>query len=161
MLDHIEALFAQYLNVPINDLNRAQAMVPSNATLLENRFGTAVGMWMEKDDTVYVSLPGVPYEMKHITNNELIPKLKTHFKRPVIVHKTMMTYGWGESQIAEVIHDWESNLPEHIKLAYLPNLGRVRLRLTARGEDETVLTDQLDRLFAALEPLIGEIITGF
>ena len=161
VLDHIEALFAQYLNVPINDLNRAQAMVPSNATLLENRFGTAVGMWMEKDDTVYVSLPGVPYEMKHITNNELIPKLKTHFKRPVIVHKTMMTYGWGESQIAEVIHDWESNLPEHIKLAYLPNLGRVRLRLTARGEDETVLTDQLDRLFAALDPLIGEIITGF
>jgi nicotinamide-nucleotide amidase len=161
VLDHIEALFAQYLNVPINDLNRAQAMVPSNATLLENRFGTAVGMWMENDDTVYVSLPGVPYEMKHITNNELIPKLKTHFKRPVIVHKTMMTYGWGESQISEVIQDWESNLPEHIKLAYLPNLGRVRLRSTGRGEDETVLTDQLDRLFTALEPLIGEIITVF
>ena len=81
VLHHIEKLFAQYVNVPINDLNRSQAMLPSKAVILENRFGTAVGMWMEKKTTVFVALPGVPYEMKSITDTQLIPKLKTHFKR--------------------------------------------------------------------------------
>ena len=161
VLDHIEKLFAQYVNVPINDLNRAQAMLPSKAVILENRFGTAVGMWMEKNKTVFVALPGVPYEMKSITNTQLIPKLKTHFKRPVLIHKTMMTYGWGESRIAEVIHDWDAALPSHIKLAYLPNLGRVRLRLTARGENEDQLQKEIDQQFETLYPLIGDIITGF
>ena len=161
VLAHIEKLFSQYVNVPINDLNRAQAMVPSRAVLLENQFGTAVGMWMEKNDTVFVALPGVPYEMKSIMDTQLIPKLKSHFKRPVLIHKTMMTYGWGESRIAEVIHDWEAALPAHIKLAYLPNLGRVRLRLTARGDDEGQLQKEVDHYFDSLRPLIGEIITGF
>ncbi|MEC7085725.1 MAG: CinA family nicotinamide mononucleotide deamidase-related protein, partial [Bacteroidota bacterium] len=161
VLDHIEKLFAQYVNVPINDLNRAQAMLPSKAVILDNRFGTAVGMWMEKNKTVFVALPGVPYEMKSITDTQLIPKLKTHFKRPVLIHKTIMTYGWGESRIAEVIHDWEAALPSHIKLAYLPNLGRVRLRLTARGENEYQLQKEIDQQFDALYPLIGDIITGF
>ena len=161
VLDHIEKLFAQYVNVPINDLNRTQAMLPSKAVILENRFGTAVGMWMEKNKTVFVALPGVPYEMKSITDTQLIPKLKTHFKRPVLIHKTMMTYGWGESRIAEVIHDWEAALPSHIKLAYLPNLGRVRLRLTARGENEDQLQKEIYQQFDALYPLIGDIITGF
>tara|TARA_A200000113_G_scaffold69135_1_gene60410 strand:- start:598 stop:1839 length:1242 start_codon:yes stop_codon:yes gene_type:complete len=161
VLNHIEKLFAQYVNVPINDLNRAQAMLPSKAVILENRFGTAVGMWMEQNKTVFVALPGVPYEMKSIADTQLIPKLKTHFKRPVLIHKTMMTYGWGESRIAEVIHDWEAALPSHIKLAYLPNLGRVRLRLTARGENEDQLQKEIDQQFEALYPLIGDIITGF
>ncbi len=161
VLDHIEKLFAQYVNVPINDLNRAQAMLPSKAVILENRFGTAVGIWMEKNKTVFVALPGVPYEMKSITDTQLIPKLKTHFKRPVLIHKTMMTYGWGESRIAEVIHDWEAALPSHIKLAYLPNLGRVRLRLTARGENKDQLQKEVDQQFEGLYPLIGDIITGF
>jgi len=161
VLNHIEKLFAQYVNVPINDLNRAQAMLPSKAFILENRFGTAVGMWMEQNKTIFVALPGVPYEMKSITDTQLIPKLKTHFKRPVLIHKTMMTYGWGESRIAEVIHDWEAALPSHIKLAYLPNLGRVRLRLTARGENEDQLQKEIDQQFDALYPLIGDIITGF
>ena len=161
VLHHIEKLFAQYVNVPINDLNRSQAMLPSKAVILENRFGTAVGMWMEKNKTVFVALPGVPYEMKSVTDTQLIPKLKTHFKRPVLIHKTMMTYGWGESRIAEVIHDWEAALPSHIKLAYLPNLGRVRLRLTARGENEVQLQKEIYQQFDALYPLIGDIITGF
>ena len=161
ILDHIEKLFTQYLNVPINDLNREQAMLPSRAVILENRFGTAVGMWMEKKTTVFVALPGIPYEMKSITDTQLIPKLKTHFKRPVLIHKTMMTYGWGESRIAEVIHDWEAALPSHINLAYLPNLGRVRLRLTARGENEDQLQKEIDQQFEALYTLIGDIITGF
>ncbi|GIR17870.1 MAG: hypothetical protein CM15mP32_0570 [Flavobacteriaceae bacterium] len=106
-------------------------------------------------------MPGVPYEMKSITDTQLIPKLKTHFKRPVLIHKTMMTYGWGESRIAEEILDWETALPSHIKLAYLPNLGRVRLRLTARGENEDQLQKEIDQQFDALYPLIGDIITGF
>ena len=134
-------------------------MVPSTAVLLENRFGTAVGIWMEKNTTVFVALPGVPYEMKNIVGKQLIPKLKNYFKRPVLIHKTMMTYGWGESRIAEVIHDWEAALPSHIKLAYLPNLGRVRLRLTARGDDEDQLKKEVDQYFDRLHPLIGEIIT--
>ena len=114
-----------------------------------------------KNDTVFVALPGVPYEMKSIMDTQLIPKLKSHFKRPVLIHKTMMTYGWGESRIAEVIHDWEAALPAHIKLAYLPNLGRVRLRLTARGDNEDQLQMEVDQYFDSLRPLIGEIITGF
>ena len=161
VLAHIEKLFAQYVKVPINDLNRAQAMLPSKAVLLDNPFGTAVGMWMKKGKTVFVSMPGVPYEMKHMMEQQLLPKLKQHFDRPAIVHKTMLTYGWGESQIAEVISEWEAALPKHIKLAYLPNLGRVRLRLTARGLDEKVLNSEVDQLFEGLYPLIGEIITGF
>ena len=161
VLAHIEKLFAQYVKVPINDLNRAQAMLPSKAVLLDNPFGTAVGMWMKKGKTVFVSMPGVPYEMKHMMEQKLLPKLKQHFDRPAIVHKTMLTYGWGESQIAEVISEWEAALPKHIKLAYLPNLGRVRLRLTARGLDEKALSSEVDQLFEGLYPLIGEIITGF
>lgn len=161
VLDHIENLFQQYVNVPINDLNRAQAMLPSKAVILENRFGTAVGMWMEKNNTVFVALPGVPYEMKNITDTHLIPKLKKHFKRPVLVHKTMITYGWGESRIAAEIQDWEAALPSHIKLAYLPNLGRVRLRLSGRGQNEDQLQKEIDEQFDALFPLIGTIITGF
>ncbi|MGB0199030.1 MAG: competence/damage-inducible protein A [Flavobacteriaceae bacterium] len=161
VLLHIEKLFAQYVKVPINDLNRAQAMLPSKAVLLDNPFGTAVGMWMNKGKTVFVSMPGVPYEMKNMMEQQLLPKLKQHFDRPAIVHKTMLTYGWGESRIAEVISDWETALPKHIKLAYLPNLGRVRLRLTARGVNEKVLSAEVDQLFERLYPLIGEIITGF
>ena len=161
VLTHIENLFAQYVKVPINDLNRAQAMLPSKAQLLDNPYGTAVGMWMKKGQTVFVSMPGVPYEMKHMMEEQLLSKLKQHFDRPAIVHKTMLTYGWGESRIAEVISDWETALPDHIKLAYLPNLGRVRLRLTAKGSDEKALTKEVDQWFEDLYPLIGEIITGF
>ena len=116
---------------------------------------------MKKGKTVFVSMPGVPYEMKHMMEQQLLPKLKQHFQRPAIVHKTMLTYGWGESRIAEVISDWEAALPDHIKLAYLPNLGRVRLRLSARGTDEGLLHKEIDALFAELFPLIGDYIKGF
>ena len=106
-----------------------------------------------------MALPGVPYEMKSIMDKQLIPKLKSHFKRPVLIHKTMMTYGWGESRIAEVIHDWEANVPPaHIKLAYLPNLGRVRLRLTARGDDEGQLQKEVIIIFDSLRPLIEKLL---
>jgi nicotinamide-nucleotide amidase len=136
-------------------------MLPSSCTQLFNAHGTAMGMWMQKDKTVFVSLPGVPFEMKHLVQKKLIPLIKATFSLPARVHKTMMTYGLGESIIAEKISDWEAALPQHIKLAYLPNLGRVRLRLSARGTDEGLLHKEIDALFAELFPLIGDYIKGF
>ena len=161
VMAHIDVLFDKYVKAPVNDLNRGQAMLPSSCTQLFNAHGTAMGMWMQKDKTVFVSLPGVPFEMKHLVQKKLIPLIKTTFSLPARVHKTMMTYGLGESIIAEKISDWEAALPQHIKLAYLPNLGRVRLRLSARGTDEGLLHKEIDALFAELYPLIGDYIKGF
>lgn len=161
VMAHIEELFRKYVKAPVNDLNRGQAMLPSTCTQLFNAHGTAMGMWMQKENTVFVSLPGVPFEMKHLVHEHLIPRVKKTFLLPALVHKTMMTYGLGESIIAEKIADWEASLPSHIKLAYLPNLGRVRLRLSAKGTDEAALQNEIDVLFDALYPLIGDHITGF
>ncbi len=161
VMAHIDVLFEKYVKVPVNDLNRGQAMLPSSCTQLFNAHGTAMGMWMQKDKTVFVSLPGVPFEMKHLVQKKLIPLIKATFSLPARVHKTMMTYGLGESIIAEKISDWEAALPQHIKLAYLPNLGRVRLRLSARGTEEIVLHKEIDALFTELYPLIGDYIKGF
>ena len=160
ILAHIEELFRKYISTPISDLNRKQALVPSKAQLLHNGFGTAPGLWMEKDDTAFVFLPGVPYEMKHLLTGHVIPKIVDTYERPYILHKTIMTYGLGESAIANTIEDWEANLPPFIKLAYLPNLGRVRLRMTARGTDKQVLSEGLRNETKKLYPLIGDIIYG-
>src|SRR5690606_33059795 len=107
------------------------------------------------------SLPGVPYEMKYLIENEVIPKLIIEFKRPYILHKAVLTYGQGESLIAERIEDWENNLPEFIRLAYLPSPGRVRLRLTARGTDEEQLQTAIADEVGKLKELIGDIIVGY
>ena len=123
--------------------------------------GTAPGMWMKKENTVYISLPGVPYEMKYIIENEIIPKVIKEYKRPYIIHKTILTYGQGESMIAERLESWENNLPEFIKLAYLPNPGRVRLRLTARGESKETLVKAIQENVQSLTKIIGDIIVGF
>lgn len=161
VLSHIEALFEKYIDTPISDLNRKQALVPLKATVLSNIYGTAPGMWFEQDDVVYISLPGVPFEMKALMENEVLPRLQQNFKRPFIVHKTVITYGVGESALAETIETWEANLPEFIKLAYLPNLGKVRLRLTARGVDEEVLKSSIEEQVAQLHKIIGEVIVGY
>lgn len=160
VLEHIEMLFKKYISTPISDLNRRQALIPSNAVALHNEFGTAPGIWMEMNGTVFVSLPGVPYEMKGLIQNAVIPKIVEQFERPYIIHKTLMTYGLGESAIAEIIEDWENNLPEEIRLAYLPNLGRVRLRLTAKGTDEARLKGLISEEVKKLYPLIGDILYG-
>lgn len=160
VLDHVRELIEGFYKRPISQINKEQALVPSKANILFNKMGTAPGMWMEKEKTVFISLPGVPYEMKYLIDNEVIPNLIQKYKRPYIVHKTIMTYGRGESLIAEQIESWEDGLPKHIKLAYLPAPGRVRLRLTARGENEKVLLDDLDVLIKQLYQLIGEIIVG-
>lgn len=158
--DHIVALFTK-LNFNPSQVNKDQALLPSKAQVLKNNYGTAAGMWMQKGKTVFVSMPGVPYEMKGIVNEQLIPKIVSEFKRPYIVHKTILTYGQGESIIAERIENWENQLPEYIKLAYLPSPGRVRLRLTARGENEEVLQKAIQENVESLTNIISDIIVGF
>ncbi|THV57759.1 competence/damage-inducible protein A [Flagellimonas alvinocaridis] len=160
VLHHIEVLFKKYISTPISDLNRKQALVPSQATVLHNAYGTAPGLWMKKDKVVYVSLPGVPMEMKNLMTSSVLPMIIEEFDRPFILHRTILTYGLGESALAEKIEDWEDNLPEFIKLAYLPNLGKVRLRLSAKGSDNDVLKSTMDAEIKKLYPLIGDIIYG-
>ena len=160
VLSHIEELFKKYITTPISDLNREQAMVPSKSTVLHNEFGTAPGIWMKKGKTAFISLPGVPYEMKGLMIKSVLPKIIKEYHRPHIVHKTIMTYGLGESAIAEKLEDWENNLPSFIKFAYLPNIGRVRLRLSAKGEDKEALIAGIEKQVKKLYPLIGDIIYG-
>ena len=125
-----------------------------------NHYGTAPGMWIQEDNTVFISMPGVPYEMKGLMTNYVIPKLQEEFERPFIYHKTILTYGMGESNIAMKIEDWENNLPENVKLAYLPNFGKVRLRLTGKGKDKEQITNAVDAYATKLYPIIGDIIQG-
>ena len=138
VLEHIQKLFKK-INVPFQEIQRTQAQLPSKATLLMNTFGTAPGMWFYENETVFVSLPGVPYEMKGLMTNQVLPRIQQQFKLPFIIHKTIMTYGQGESMIAVKIEDIENNLPTYIKLAYLPSFGRVRLRLSAKGENKQII----------------------
>lgn len=160
VLAHITSLFKKYINAPMTAVHRTQAQVLSKATVLKNSFGTAPGMWVEQDGTVFVSMPGVPFEMKEIVKEQLLPKIVERFKRPYIVHRTVVTYGMGESAVAERIEDWENALPRHIKLAYLPSLGKVRLRLSARGEDEVMVLADVQKELDALYLLIPDIIFG-
>ncbi|CAM1364210.1 CinA-like protein [Tenacibaculum sediminilitoris] len=159
VIDNIKFLFKK-VNHPFNEVQKYQAQLPSKANLLMNRLGTAPGMWFYENDTVFVSLPGVPYEMKGLMKGEVLPKLQSTFKLPFILHRTIMTVGTGETIIAERISEWEDNLPDFIKLAYLPSYGSVRLRLSAKGNDEEVLAKEMDKQVAALYNLISEIIVG-
>ena len=161
ILDHIEEIFKKYVTTPINDQNRKQALLPSKAKIFKNNYGTASGMWFEKNGQVIISLPGVPFEMKSLMTNQVIPKLQNHFTRPFIVHKTIITYGLGESAIAEIISIWENSLPDDLKLAYLPNLGRVRLRISGKGPDRKSINDKIDKEIDKLLPLIKDIFVGY
>ncbi|MCZ8228391.1 CinA family nicotinamide mononucleotide deamidase-related protein [Flavobacterium sp.] len=158
---HVIALIEKALQREASQMNKDQALVPSKCVILHNEVGTAPGMWIKKGQTVFVSLPGVPYEMKYLVDYQLVPKLVVEYERPFIIHKTVLTYGQGESLVAERIEDWENDLPSFIKLAYLPAPGRVRLRLTAKGKDKQVLETELERRLATLSTLIGDIIVGF
>ena len=159
VFENIKRLFKR-VNHPVNKVQKYQALLPSKATLLPNRFGTAPGMWFFEENTVFVSMPGVPYEMKGLMKYEVLPRIQEQFQLPYIMHKTIMTYGQGESVIAERIETWENELPDFIKLAYLPSFGRVRLRLSAKGTDKQLLENTLADRIAALQLLIPEIITG-
>lgn len=161
VLTHVKEMIESIFKRPITQMNRDQALVPSKCEVLFNKVGTAPGMWMKKENTIYISLPGVPYEMKYLVDNEIVPKIVKEYDRPYIIHKTIMTYGQGESLVAERIENWENNLPDFIKLAYLPAPGRVRLRLTARGTDKNILQKAIDENVITLTKLIGDIIVGF
>jgi nicotinamide-nucleotide amidase len=161
VLAHVTKLIEGFYKRTITQINKDQALVPSKCTVLHNQVGTAPGMWMKKENTVFISLPGVPFEMKYLVENEIIPKVVREYKRPYILHKTIMTYGQGESMVAERIENWENSLPEFIKLAYLPAPGRVRLRLSARGTDKELLEKSIEENVLSLAKIIGDIIVGF
>ena len=161
VLANIKHIFATYIGRDPLPSNLTQAMVPATATVLNNLHGTAPGMWMEKDKTVFVSMPGVPYEMKYLLKHEVIPRLVTKFERPHIYHKTLLTYGKGESEIQELIKDWEDQLPNTVKLAYLPSLGRVRLRLSSSGDDETAIKKSVNTQMDIVHGLLQDIAVGY
>ncbi len=145
----------------VSAINRMQAEVPENCTTLYNKVGTAPGMWFDEGDVVFVSMPGVPYEMKYLMENEVIPLVKQRFKTPYIVHSTILTFGIGESFLAEKIASFENALPDNIKLAYLPSAGSVRLRLSGSGDNEQELNNLIRQLTNELSSLIPEYIYGF
>jgi nicotinamide-nucleotide amidase len=161
----LEGLFARR-GYKVTELNRQQAELPENCTGIPNKLGTARGMWFEKErpegrKTIFVSMPGVPFEMKTMMTEFIIPKLKQIFKTPFIHHKTVLTQGVGESFLAAIIEPWEDRLPANIKLAYLPQPGIVRLRLSGEGLDAQVLHQQVEAEVEKLQELIGEYIFGF
>ena len=160
VLEHVEYLFRTYIKTPISELNRRQALVPSKAEVLHNQYGTAPGMWIRGIKSVFVSLPGVPFEMKGLFQQQVRPRIVAGFSLPALLHRTLITYGLGESAIAERLSEWEDSLPAHIKLAYLPNLGRVRLRISARGTDLSTVEKDLQGHIETLRPLIADILFG-
>lgn len=156
-LDNVRNIFENILKRPMLERNLKQAEVPDTCTVIQNRRGTAPGMWFEKDDRIFISMPGVPHEMKGMMSAHVIPALKERFRLPPIFHRTLLTAGIGESFLAERISDVESALPAHIKLAYLPNYGMVKLRLSARGRHEG-LEAELDAAFAQLKEKVSDVI---
>lgn len=158
--ERIQELF-RLRNFTVTPVNKAQAELPESCTPLTNINGTASGMWFEKNGRILVSMPGVPFEMKPMMEEQVIPRLRKLFKTPVILHKTIMTQGVGESFLAKRIEDWENSLPANIKLAYLPQPGIVRLRLSASGPDKAVCEQKIAELVARLQTLIGELIFGY
>ncbi len=157
VLRHVESIFARF-NRPMLDVNRQQAMVPANCQVLHNAVGTAPGMWFEDGGVVFVSMPGVPHEMKYLMSHEVLPRLRTHFQTPAIEHLVVQTVGLGESFLAQQIEDWETALPPNIKLAYLPSLGGVRLRLTGHDDGQPQLRVRMEALLPELRTLLGDHI---
>lgn len=157
---HIAKLFEGF-GKKMSQLNSLQAELPSACEPLQNNQGTAPGMWFEQNQTIFVSMAGVPYEMKGLMRDHVMPRVKSRFKLPTILHRTVLTIGMGESWLSERIGDWEDALPSEIKLAYLPSPGRVRLRLSAFGSDETKLSEILENEVNSLIELIPELVFGF
>lgn len=161
VIRNIEQLFANRPGFTINELTYAQAMVPENCTVIQNVVGTAPLTWFEKDGKVIVSMPGVPYEMKNAMSREIIPRLQDYFKTPSLLHKTMLVYGYGESALALKIADWENALPKEISLAYLPNYGVVKLRLSGNSEDILSLEFSMNQQIDLLSQILGNAIIAY
>ncbi|MBQ8652130.1 MAG: competence/damage-inducible protein A [Alistipes sp.] len=158
--EHVERMLAER-GIAFNALNRSQAEVPEVCTVLHNAHGTAPGMWFEDAGRVIVSLPGVPFEMEHLMEDEVMPRLKEHFALRQIVHRTLITAGLAESLLAERIEQWEEALPPYLKLAYLPAAGIVRLRLSAYEVEGQAVSEEIERQFAELRTLIPDYVVGF
>ncbi len=154
---NVQQIFAK-LNRPMIDSNLKQAEIPDTCKVIPNNRGTAPGMWFEREEKIFISMPGVPYEMKGMMEDFVIPALCSHFTFPHITHQTLLTVGIGESFLAEILKDFEANLPSSIKLAYLPNYGMVRLRLTSVGLDKTAIEMQVKVYFEALQVLVREYL---
>ncbi|TZF83775.1 competence/damage-inducible protein A [Pedobacter sp. BS3] len=154
-LKNVERIFSR-TNRPMLEINRMQADVPENCTVLLNENGTAPGMWFEFDDNVLVSLPGVPHEMKYLMQQYVYPRLQARFKMGAIVHQTILTAGLGESYLAEQIADIEDRLPAHIRLAYLPKLGNVRLRLSGYGDDLAAIEQEISRFTSEITKRLSD-----
>ncbi|HTD97971.1 MAG TPA: competence/damage-inducible protein A [Mucilaginibacter sp.] len=161
-LENVEKIFKRLRGgTTVNellDVNKQQALVPENCEVILNKNGTAPGMWFNHQGKIYMSMPGVPHEMMYMMEEAVIPKLKTSFKLPFIIHKTILTAGEGESYLAEKIADIEDSLPSYIKLAYLPKLGQVRLRLSAYGDDETVLKSTVNEFAEKIVNRVGKAV---
>jgi nicotinamide-nucleotide amidase len=143
----------------MNELNKNQAMVPEAATILYNPIGTAAGLWFEKNNIVYVSMPGVPFEMEKMMTEQVLPAIKSKFKFPNIYHKTVLTAGIAESALAIKIESWENQLPNSIKLAYLPSPGMVKLRLSGYGNE--TIPEAVENEILKLQDQLGDTIFGF
>ena len=153
--------FFKQRGVPVTETNRKQAEVPENCIVIRNPNGTAPGLWFENNAKVVVATPGVPYEMKAMMTDSIIPMIETRMTDETIVHKTILTQGIGESFLADMIEDWENKLPTHIKLAYLPSPGLVRLRLTARGNNKDKLKKEIEKEVVKLQSIIPDNIYGY
>ncbi|MDR3651930.1 MAG: competence/damage-inducible protein A [Paludibacter sp.] len=161
VLKNIEHLFSTRPNFVINELTKAQAMVPENCIVIQNLVGTAPVTWFEKDGKIIVSMPGVPYEMKNIMTTEIIPRLQNRFETPELIHRTVQVYGYGESALALKIADWENELPEFISLAYLPSSGIVKLRLSGLLEDKLTLEFSVNQQIDKLSQILGSSIFAY
>ena len=160
VLEHIVQLLSPR-GVHINSLNREQALVPATAIVLQNKLGTAPGLWFNHEGTVYVFMPGVPFEMKYLMENEVLPRIQKMFNTLTIIHRTVLTQGLPESMLAERLESWEDQLPDQISLAYLPSPQNVRLRLSARGTDKEMLLKQIEQEIEKLTILIPDYIYGY
>lgn len=145
----------------LTELNKLQAHLPTKCTYIQNEVGTAPGMWFEENGSVWMSMPGVPHEMKRLMEEFVIPKIKEIYTLPTIYHKVIKTVGIGESWLAEILKDWEKNLPEHIRLAYLPSLGQVKLRLTAFGDELESLQNDVEDQILKVMPIIEKYVFGY
>ncbi|HEV2355985.1 MAG TPA: molybdopterin-binding protein, partial [Puia sp.] len=154
-LENVKHIFAR-LQRPMIDRNLRQAEVPDTCTVIPNRRGTAPGMWFERDNRIFVAMPGVPHEMKGMMSGEIIPRLAARFRLPFIAHRTLLLAGIGESFLAEHLASFESGLPASVRLAYLPNSGMLRLRLTIRGGDAVPSVETLDSLFSTLKQQVKD-----
>jgi nicotinamide-nucleotide amidase len=163
---HTIASFFKFRGLKVTEINRKQAEVPENCIVIPNSNGTAPGMWFEQEIAgvqqkhVFISMPGVPFEMKAMLINEVIPRLDKYFQPVAIVHRTYLTHGIGESFLSDLLVDWETHLPENLHLAYLPQPGIVRLRLTGQSEDAAILQKQMNEEDRKLRPLIQDYLFG-